>query len=330
MEVANAIGAETAVGVIGILWHRFKEWAGLNPKYDEEAVKKAIVDTLLGFSLLVWAKKEDDILTYKIPAMTHINAETGNVIAGDFILTVDCVTREFLGATWRRDTLSPAATLGLLMNAFAGHTHPLLHGYAAWGVNVESDNWFVRRMSVITVKYNNLGVEAWPFMVGFLAKCGLTRTRLTEENTRLTIHLNHNVPEHSSKMHEMTHLPYVNFVMEVRKSFMKTFEGYKADFADIDPEALFVGTVLHSIDHRVVAKNMSRVLLAAEHAVENKFAADVEWGLYTCNLATDAPLGRPYENRFSHAHHPFFRKVFAFANKIDPELAGFMEACIAI
>jgi len=330
MELGNVIGARCSVGVIGILWHRFKQWVGLNAAYDEEAVKKAIVETFLGFSLLVWAKKDGDILTYKVPAMTHIDSETGKVTAGDLVLRLNSVTREYLGCTYRKEEVSPAAALGLLMNAFAGHSHPLLHGYASWGVNVESENWFIRRMSIITVKFNNLGVEAWPFMVGFLSWLGLCRTPLTEDNTRLTIHLNHNVPEHASKMHEMLHIPYVQFVTDVRKYFMKQFDLYLGDFEGIDAEALFVGTVLHSIDHRVVAKNFSRLLLTAEHAVEPKFAADVEWGLYTCNLATDAPLGRPYENRFSHAAHPFFRKVFAFANEINPELASYMEACIAI
>merc|ERR1719361_2680459 len=109
----------------------------------------------------------------------------------------------------------------------------------------------------------------------------------------------------------------------MRTFFMKTFELYKGDFADIDPEALFVGTILHSIDH-IPSKNMAKLLLTAEKVVEPKFAADVEWGLLLCNL-TDSPLCRFYESRFSHASHPFFRKVYKKCKSLNPEYAGYLE-----
>ena len=42
--------------------------------------------------------------------------------------------------------------LSLCFNAFGGHTHPLVHSFANWGVNPHVANAFVRRMSLITIK----------------------------------------------------------------------------------------------------------------------------------------------------------------------------------
>merc|ERR1712066_181869 len=69
MEIGMFLGARAGVGVFGILASRVKHFLGLNKGYDPKAVEKAIVDVLLGFSLLVWAQIDGDVLTYKIPAM---------------------------------------------------------------------------------------------------------------------------------------------------------------------------------------------------------------------------------------------------------------------
>ena len=43
-----------------------------------------------------------------------------------------------------------------------------------WAVNLdEIINWFVRRMGIITVKYNNIGVETYPWFMETLKILGI-------------------------------------------------------------------------------------------------------------------------------------------------------------
>ena len=64
----------------------------------------------------------------------------------------------------------------------------LLHArvsYANWACNtLPSPNmhWFVRRMSIITIKYNNIGVESYPMVMQFFQSMGLT-THTTNKAT---------------------------------------------------------------------------------------------------------------------------------------------------
>ena len=47
----------------------------------------------------------------------------------------------------------------------------------------------------------------------------------------------------------MKHCPMVDFVVKVRNFFLNTFEEHRDDFLGIDAEALFAGSIIHSLDH---------------------------------------------------------------------------------
>ena len=53
----------------------------------------------------------------------------------------------------------------------------------------------------------------------------------------------------------------VRFIVLVRVNVMKNFAKYKDCFPGIDAEALFAGTVLHSLDHTMMDWNLKDALL---------------------------------------------------------------------
>jgi hypothetical protein len=118
----------------------------------------------------------------------------------------------------------------------------------------------------------------------------------------------------------------MHFIFLVRNKFLSLFAKYAVDFPGIDGEALFVGTVIHSIDHRQAPYYIDVDLFTANNP---RYEGDHEWAKATINCFVDRPPGRLFECRFSHSPHPFFREVYAYAEKISPRLADYMEACIA-
>ena len=107
---------------------------------------------------------------------------------------------------------------------------------------------------------------------------------------------------------------------------LKEFMKYQEDFAGIDGEALFIGTVMHSIDHIQCATQID----INNFRGTDKFAADREFATLTQSCFVDKPPLRLFECRFSHAPHPFYRKVYQFASRIDLRLANIMECTIAM
>jgi hypothetical protein len=167
--------------------------------------------------------------------------------------------------------------------------------------------------------------ESYPHTMSFLRKIGITRYT-THDVTRLTCHMNHNVPAHANIAAFARHSPFVTFLARVRGFFLTQFERHVADFPGIDGEALFIGTVMHSIDHR-----QAPYLVDTRHFVPNdgEYDADHEWAAITLACFVDRPPLRCFECRLSHAPNAFFNQVYAYAAKVDARLASYMEACIA-
>jgi hypothetical protein len=136
---------------------------------------------------------------------------------------------------------------------------------------------------------------------------------------------------HSITMHDRINqlIPYsrlVSFLVHVRGPFMRYFNEYRSDFKGIDAEALFVGTIMHGLDHTMLefvlqdpmwirttnpklpwAELLSRIILIGFNR-ELRFL--------------------PFNRKYSNAEHPFFRRVYEAALLHDHELAGLIDTCI--
>ena len=118
----------------------------------------------------------------------------------------------------------------------------------------------------------------------------------------------------------------VTFVYRMRTFFLNEFAAAKADFPAIDGEALFLGTVLHSLDHAV-----GEVVIREPTAFDCRhphLACMAEVGTFVRScIMTDLP-GLLWRHRYSDSPHPFFQRVHAHAVEVNPRLAAFMDTCI--
>ena len=62
---------------------------------------------------------------------------------------------------------------------------------------------------------------------------------------------------HSHVREIMNHSSFVNFMVRSRTVFMSEFDKYKGrHFPGIDGESLFVGTIMHSLDHMMLDRTL--------------------------------------------------------------------------
>merc|ERR1712113_381837 len=278
--------------------------------------------------------------SFLIPNATRIVSST-EIETRDFEIRLDLKARRQLAATFGEEVVGPHDSLALLVNAIAGNVHPVVHSFANWGLNTGRHmQWFIRRMACITVKYNNIGVESYPAVMNLLRRLGLASININDITTRLTCYVHHSVPNHQrnvtlesrgcpfrSLQQLRPHSEVVDFIFKVRTVFLAEFIKHQNDFPGMDGEAHFIGTVMHSIDHRNGARLVDNRVFTGKHPSKNPvYAGTHEWASFAHACAMDRPPLRMFECSFKRAGHPFYRKVYKYAEKINMRLAGYMEA----
>ena len=331
MVFGALIGGPHSSGIFGLVKNRVLRKLGLKRQMEPQAkAEKALVEFCLNSSMATWitnvAKQDDGSVygTITIPDASHIT-KLSTVNSGTLRLVIDMVKHRLIEASFQGGKIETHDCLALCFNAFGGHTHPLVHSFANWGINTNNNDNFVRRMALITIKYNNMGLESYPATMQSFRNLGLANY-IDHDTTRLTCHMNHNVPSHAHLREVMHYSEYMRFIFCVRSRFLSEFQKCASEFPGIDGEALFVGTVIHSINHRQAPYYIDVANFTANN---DRYVGDHEWAKATINCFVDKPPGRLFECRFSHADHRFFRTVYEYAVTIDPRLAGYMECCIA-
>ena len=105
----------------------------------------------------------------------------------------------------------------------------------------------------------------------------------------------------------------------------KLFNEYKKDFSGIDGHALFIGTVLHSLDHYLNEKHADPLMFDIECPNYGKMN-EVLRLVRSCYVEKSS--GYLFPHTYKNAPHPFYKKVYQVAKEISPELADQMDACI--
>eukprot|EP00035_Acanthoeca_spectabilis_P014446 m.276285 g.276285 ORF g.276285 m.276285 type:complete len:221 (-) comp16141_c0_seq2:132-794(-) len=208
-------------------------------------------------------------------------------------------------------------------------SHGVVHAYANWGVNVEPEvDSFVRRMGILTVVYNHLGFAifretAWLFYPLGLVK-HFYRTSIVQ---LLHLGMKNKVRSHHDLALLDQHSKLVHFVLRLRPVFISEFVKEKdAMFPGIDGEALFIGTVIHALDHATFERALADALwLDTTHPRFGEMArlcAVLRVGFLEelpCLLTKIKLCDGPR----------FYRRIFDAAMLIDGQLAGDLDACIA-
>lgn len=106
-------------------------------------------------------------------------------------------------------------------------------------------------------------------------------------------------------------------------------------FPGVDHDAMFVDTVLHSLDHWIVHELFDESCTKALWVVDKSS----EKGLVNWNLVGSLTgLAHSISDDYSRLHavhmwqspHPFQRRFYEEVSTVDPELAWNMHACMAL
>ena len=89
---------------------------------------------------------------------------------------------------------------------------------------------------------------------------------------------------------------------------------------------MFIGTVLHSLDHTLMDWNLVDALWL--DVDDPKFGKMAELGrVVKVGFVSDVPF-LYFHKRFKGSKHPFYEAVYEKAAKVDKDLADNMDTCI--
>jgi len=263
----------------------------------------------------------------------YIDNDMNFRVADLFAVDIDLDTKKFVKAKMDDIDLTVSDTLILLWFNTIAAQHVKLHATANWGINqhdsLKKVNPFLRRNSVVTAMYNYFGYSIFSLFIKSWEKDSLLSEGWNEKGLFLQC-LNHGIKEGIGQHGNITDLvPYsrfVSFVVKVRAIFIAEFAKHKELFPGIDGEALFVGTILHSLDHTLMEWNLPDALWL--DTSNPKFGKMAEMGrIVRAGFVQDIPLVY-FEKRFKGSKHPFYKSVYEKAAKIDKKLADNMDTCI--
>jgi len=182
---------------------------------------------------------------------------------------------------------------------------------------------------MISAMFNHFGFIGVPDQVDHMHRLGFLAYDMGETLRQLLRHGMKAPPVcHRQVVQLIPYSHFAKFVVSTRKVFLREFAKYAEDFTGVDAEAMFLGTVMHSVDHFQCVH-----LFSSWDARSDKpeFAPGVEWARYVWSYAADElpmPLWIRCMTRFEHASHPLFKACFRHARKISPVLASEMELCV--
>lgn len=276
---------------------------------------------------------EENIAGFFFPDFAYIEDVGCQYRVADlFAVDIDLNKKEFVRARLDNKSLTASETLILLYFNAMGSNHVKLHALANWGVNhsdqIKNENYFLYRNSIITIVYNYFGYtcfkgyfSTWKSM-GLLSKKWLPDTLIDCFNHGLR----ENIWQHSNIVKLSKYSRFVNFIVRTRGIFLSEFTKHKKSFPGIDGEAMFVGTVLHSLDHSFMDWNLEDPLwLDVDHPHFGMMAEICR--IVKVGFTSDLPYIL-FSKRFKDCGQPFYESVYKKAAKIDKELADLMDTCI--
>ena len=249
-----------------------------------------------------------------------------------FAVDIDLETKKMVKATLDDEHLSPKQALILLWFNTISAQHVKLHSLANWGVNVDEQlkrkEPFFYRNSVVTTIYNFFGKSLFHTYMEEWERVGLLREGW-DPNALIEV-FNHgiksNIWQHSQIIELVPHSRFVNFAVRVRAIFINEFAKHQQSFPGVHSEAMFVGTILHSLDHTFMDWNLQDPLWL--DIDDPRFGAMAQLGrIVKMGFVQDVP-GLYFHKRYKGSGHPFYEAVYAKAAKIDKELADHMDTCI--
>ena len=246
-----------------------------------------------------------------------------------FNVDVDLTTKCLTEATLNGEPLAARDAVILIWFNTITANHVKIHSYANWASNPCDFTYstFQHRMAVATIIYNYFGATMFPRItyclekIGFISNCQHITNVFNQGMAR-------GVPNHAGIVEIAKYSELATFIIPVRKHFHLLFRQHQEDLPGIDAESLFIGTIVHSLDHTVASWNLPDPLYLDVDRCEPRFRVMAEVGrLVRAGFVDDIPF-LLFRKNYSNSPDKFYQRVYAYAAKINKRLADHMDCCI--
>ena len=331
-----------ALWLVGCLWMKLRDvlhrvvWRRFGVRHPSQCVdpRKRIGQLLLEGTQMVQFvgkfKKGDKTIAKFI--WTNIPLLDGNgkyKMAKMMTVGLDLEDRRYYSGTLDGVPLAPRDALVIIWFHVISANHVKLHAYANWATNAQESTFdaFQHRMSVTTTMYNYFGFTVFPRITMFWKKIGLSSdfheiVKVFQQGVK------NGVPEHAGVMELAKYSEFARFIGPLRRYFHKTFAEHEKDFVGVDPESLFIGTIMHSLDHTLMGWNVPDPLILDVEGCDPNFRIMAELGRFVRAGFVDDLPGLMFNKNYSNAPHPFYQKIYKHAATLNKKLADKMDCCI--
>ena len=253
--------------------------------------------------------------------------------AGIFAVYIDLDTKKMIKCNMDGDQLAPSQALILLWYNTVGAQHVKIHAFANWGVSIGDDvkklNPFLHRNSIVTVAYNYFGYSRFKIFMEQWKAQGLLSAQWDPQSLISTFEhgVKQGVWQHSHIVELVPYSTFINFITKARVIFHAEFKRYKNLFpGGVNAEGLFVGTILHSLDHTFATKNLEDPLWL--DVDDPKYGLMAELGrIVRVGFAPEVE-GYYFHRKWGGSGHPFYETVYRKLVKIDKKMADAIDTCI--
>merc|ERR1712232_1231355 len=171
-----------------------------------------------------------------------------------FTVDVELETKRMVQANLDSDQISASDALTLVWFHTISAGHVKLHAYGNWGVRtkagVDVSSKELANNSVVTVLYNYFGYTLFPRLCSYFVHMGITKYDFGNITEVFDHGIYEGILSHSHIREIAKYSKVAKFIIGVRNCFMQEFDKRKnVEFENVNGEALFIGTVLHSLDH---------------------------------------------------------------------------------
>lgn len=246
-------------------------------------------------------------------------------------MEIDLEEKKLVQAKLDDQNLTASEALTLTWFNTIAMNHVKMHALANWGVNMEPEEWqhdkFVARSSLVTVIYNYFGYKVFGTLFATWCSMGVVDGDFSRALTQcFDVGVESGIWSHPQIRDLVKHSRFFNFLAKARVIFMAEFDKHRGSFPGIHGEALFVGTVMHSLDHTIMDRNLADPLwLDIDHP---EFGAMAQIGqIVKVGFVSDVPF-LYFHHRFKGSGHPFYDSVYEKCAKVDKDLADNMDTCI--
>jgi len=262
----------------------------------------------------------------------YIDNNCKPTVADLFAVDIDLKTKKMVKAKFDDDMLTPKETVILLWFNTIAAQHVKLHSLANWGVNfdekLKKKHSFFQRNSFVTTMYNYFGYTTFPGFMKEWEEVGLLSPGWDPNAwiACVTKGVKDNIWQHAQIIDLVPYSRFVKFTVKVRAIFFNEFQKHKESFPGVHGEAMFVGTILHSLDHTLMDWNMEDPLWL--NVDDPRFGRMAEIGrIVKMGFVQDIP-GLYFHKRYKGSGDPFYEAVYKRAAKIGKELADHMDTII--